>query len=183
MRGMETVYTRDEEGNQTYEFQRPIMERGDWLFTCRMEPAQFGEWDKNDPLFFETLEGSGHDVQHCSLTPISDKYAAWFLKHQIWRMLDFFRESVVLRNSTWRKFRATAYRVAVNGVEFHYNRKLGGRVLFSHIELGDFAFYPSDDLRFDLCGESKAAYRTRFAVYEAYVRWRAEQDGLVYEGY
>lgn len=91
---------------------RRILEKGDWLFTCKMEPVQFdrtipvdrsqypnlsdSEWDIFKDDMFCTLEGSHHSRKYCSCTPISDEYAQFFIQHKLWELF---------RNN-WEKYEA-----------------------------------------------------------------------------
>jgi len=83
---------------------------GDWLFTCRMEPVQFGSWDEKNPedyyeieefnkrtdeekfnfchSDFSTFDGSSHSVCGCGLSPISEKYAKWFIENKVWEIYE-----------------------------------------------------------------------------------------------
>lgn len=83
--------------------------KGAWIFTCSMEPQQFGKFDiikaedydenyikslspeeLDDFLHdgFETMAGSSHSIYHCSCSPISEKYATWFNENEIWNLFD-----------------------------------------------------------------------------------------------
>ena len=85
-----------------------IMEKGDWLFTCSMKPLKFGHWIEKQGEYpelkkklskeeyeefikrddFVTLNGSHHSKSSCSLSPISDEYAKFFLRHQLWNLFE-----------------------------------------------------------------------------------------------
>ncbi len=85
------------------------IKEGQWLFTCSMLPQQFKQWklidpktwfdtlsldyarfeksseeEKNNFLYdgFETLNGSYHSKSNCSLKPISETYALWFIENK-----------------------------------------------------------------------------------------------------
>lgn len=62
---------------------RRIMEKGDWLFTCSINPEQFSHWRDDDMDMFVTLNGANHSKKNCSLSPISDEYAEFFIKHNL----------------------------------------------------------------------------------------------------
>ena len=84
---------------------RKALKKGQWLFTCDMKPLQFNSFDpeknkedysiwKNEKAWelfskyddFTTLEGSSHSACNCGLTPISEKYAKWFITNKIWEL-------------------------------------------------------------------------------------------------
>lgn len=82
------------------------MEKGQWIFTCSMQPEQFSHirpkditaYDKswltkseeernafiNDD--FVTLKGSHHSKKSCSCKPISETYALWFIQNKCWEL-------------------------------------------------------------------------------------------------
>jgi len=82
--------------------------QGEWLFTCSMKPLQFNKWTPRDPKDyfednrwenyspeekhawlhddFETIGGSEHSRTNCSLKPISETYALWFIKNECWNI-------------------------------------------------------------------------------------------------
>jgi len=82
------------------------LKKGDWLFTCAMKPKQFSHYTENNPddyspdemtnefldwcKFddFTTLEGSNHSQKHCSCSPISEKYAKWFIENELDKLYD-----------------------------------------------------------------------------------------------
>jgi len=61
-----------------------IPTKGDWLFTCRMEPVQFSHWENDEQLDFVTMDGSHHSQYHCGLHLVSTKYAEFFTAHKLW---------------------------------------------------------------------------------------------------
>lgn len=82
------------------------LKKGQWIFTCHMEPKQFGSFypeknpkDYSRNLFtdeqweffskyddFETMDGSSHSVKNCSCRIISEEYAQWFIKNKCWKL-------------------------------------------------------------------------------------------------
>ena len=84
------------------------MEKGQWLFTCDMRPQQFSHiipinlenYDASCKLKskqeqedfindnFVTLNGSHHSKKNCGCKPISEAYALWFNKNEIWKIAD-----------------------------------------------------------------------------------------------
>jgi hypothetical protein len=84
------------------------LKKGQWIFTCSMEPRQFDCFDKeknpedyNREKFtdeqwemfskydaFTTMEGSSHSVKNCSCNTISEAYALWFIKNKCWGIFD-----------------------------------------------------------------------------------------------
>lgn len=65
-----------------------IPQHGDWLFTCKMEPVQFDKWIDDEKDDFISIDGSHHSKINCSLSLISNKYAEFFIKHQLWELFD-----------------------------------------------------------------------------------------------
>lgn len=61
-----------------------LIQKYDWLFTCLMKPVQFDKWDDNTYNGFLTLDGSNHARFGCSLKPITEKYALWFIENECW---------------------------------------------------------------------------------------------------
>ena len=94
------------------------VKKGDWLFTCSMKPKQFNEWDRfkkreeygkmSDIKWeqfskyddFTTTEGSSHAVYGCSLKPISEEYAKWFIKNECWKIYDELKDNIG-ENDIW----------------------------------------------------------------------------------
>jgi hypothetical protein len=89
-------------------------ERGQWLFTCRMEPLQFSHYMPSNPDHYDqtyiqsltpeeldafihddfaTIEGSHHSTHSCSMTLISESYAKWFLENKVWELYDQYKNS------------------------------------------------------------------------------------------
>jgi hypothetical protein len=81
------------------------IKKGQWLFTCSMQPLQFDSFEKepnpddyNREKFtdeewwdfchdgFITMEGSSHSATNCGCTPISEEYANWFIKNECWKL-------------------------------------------------------------------------------------------------
>lgn len=79
------------------------IKKGQWVFTCGMQPKQFDYFEKRDPRdyinssftdedwdqflnydSFVTMDGSYHSVKNCGLNPISEKYALWFIENKCW---------------------------------------------------------------------------------------------------
>ena len=109
------------------------MEKGEWLFTCAMEPKQFSHFERacqecgrHYPLEvdvcshceielnrntddFETLDGSCHSVKHCSCSPISEGYAKFFIKN---KLSDLYEE---LTDDVGADISFDAYREKVKG--------------------------------------------------------------------
>ena len=86
---------------------RKEIKKGDWIITCSMKPLQFSHYivlDESDydkrkftpkewELFiqfndFQTLDGSNHSASNCSLKPISEEYAIWFIENKCWNIYD-----------------------------------------------------------------------------------------------
>ena len=78
-----------------------IMEKGDWLFTCSMNPEQFSHWIDDDS--FATLNGSNHSKKYCSLSPISDEYADFFIRHKLSDLFEIHDEDFDKYESAVRK--------------------------------------------------------------------------------
>lgn len=81
------------------------LKKGDWLFTCKMEPKQFGEfWVENKELKellkyycvgdFNTIDGSGHSIFGCGCKPISKKYAMFFIAHKLGEYYDILVQKI-----------------------------------------------------------------------------------------
>jgi len=68
------------------------IKKGDWLFSCSMKPLQFSHWTNGDLDSFETIGGSQHSERNCSLSPISEKYALWFIENKCWEIYDRIAE-------------------------------------------------------------------------------------------
>lgn len=167
------------------------VKHGDWIFTCRMNPVRFDRWlDTDQPEgvngendYFTTLEGSDHSRLHCSLKVVSPEYAEWFIENRMWQWYELFSTDRFAKNAPWRRvqlgtpqYRQVLYRrTSIGGCEYTYDKENGSYRLrvFSH---GTFIYYPPQDTPFDL-------HRSAWDVYGAYVKHRAELDGLVYEGY
>ena len=84
------------------------IKRGDWIFTCNMQPLQFDKFypeknpehynreaftDEEWELFskygdFVTMNGSNHSTHSCGLHRVSTPYAEWFNDNQIWLLYD-----------------------------------------------------------------------------------------------
>ena len=86
------------------------IKKGQWLFSCSMKPLQFDSWDcknykdyiseekwnaltpeeKEEFIYddFKTMEGSSHSVVNCSLSPISDEYAKFFIENKCDELFD-----------------------------------------------------------------------------------------------
>lgn len=83
------------------------IKKGQWIFTCSMQPRQFksfeGEDEPNPGTLrgttytddqwwaylhdeFLTMEGSSHSIHNCGCQPISEKYAKWFLENECWKL-------------------------------------------------------------------------------------------------
>ncbi len=58
------------------------IQKGQWLFTCSMQPLQFLAFDENGDDF-TTMNGSKHSVRNCSCKIISENYAKWFIDNKI----------------------------------------------------------------------------------------------------
>jgi len=96
------------------------IQKGDWLFTCDMEPKQFesfdpekspDDWerdkfsDKNWEQFskygdFTTIGGACHSQSNCGLHPVSEKYAKWFIENKCWEEYDKLKGSDINYDST-----------------------------------------------------------------------------------
>lgn len=44
------------------------------------------EWDVFKDDDFATLDGSHHSKKYCGCKPISDEYAKFFIKHELWTL-------------------------------------------------------------------------------------------------
>ena len=65
------------------------IKKGDWLFTCSMNPVQFGEWENNEKFDgFVTLSGSSHSRRNCGLAIISETYAKFFIENKCEELFD-----------------------------------------------------------------------------------------------
>ena len=85
-----------------------IVEKGDWMFTCSMQPLQFSHWEDDDR--FITLNGSHHSQRHCSLA-----YAKFFIEHKLWELYE-------VNGKDWEKYPEAvkkvceAYKIKYEGV-------------------------------------------------------------------
>lgn len=81
------------------------LKKGDWIFTCRMEPVQFNYYSVKDPNDYQkhmdndeewndfinfddfiTIEGSSHAQCGCGCKRITKEYAEWFLANKVWEL-------------------------------------------------------------------------------------------------
>ena len=62
------------------------IKKGQWIFTCSMQPQQFDHWINDDD--FVTEIGSHHSLINCSLKIISDEYAKFFNDNELWNLFD-----------------------------------------------------------------------------------------------
>jgi len=95
-----------------------IVEHGDWIFTCKMEPQQFDKWLSgvyNPEDDFVTIGGSQHSKTHCSLTPISDAYAEFFNKHKLWELYDIHYQNFELYEEAVKKV-CEVYKIQFEGI-------------------------------------------------------------------
>ena len=84
-----------------------IPKHGDYIFTCDMKPLVFDRFKEKDPNNytrgnstveewevamkyddFVTMEGSHHSRKNCGLKIVSNVYAEWFIKNEIWKIYD-----------------------------------------------------------------------------------------------
>jgi hypothetical protein len=158
--------------------------KGDWLFTCRMEPVQFRRWLYDDlgpdnPDDFETLDGSCHSRLHCSLKPVSTAYGEWFKANRMEQYYDFFLTEHVSSLSQWRAISDKSrycYRETPNGVKYWYKKRVGGAKQFAYLSFGTFMYRPPEGSHFSIRQDI-------WDVYAAYLRHRAYERGIEYEGY
>ena len=153
------------------------MNKGDWLFTCKMNPQQFSHNLSNGD--FLTLEGGSHSKTHCGCNAISTSYAKWFIETDISKVYDDLNFYGKL--SPFRRIE-----------KYHYVRTFG------ELELHYYGKYPLKKLR-----QSPSSYQRRFnkrwlvykgieielsseynlfEVYETWVKKKCEQDGIEFEG-
>ena len=84
------------------------IKRGDWIFTCKLQPLQFDMFqpEKNPEHYnresftdeqweqfskygdFCTLNGSNHSTKNCGLLKVSDAYGEWFNDNQVWLLYE-----------------------------------------------------------------------------------------------
>lgn len=97
------------------------IKHGDWIFTCSMKPLQFDSFKKKNPDSypdyvklsteleqelnfnfdnFITTNGSSHSTMNCSLKPISETYAKWFLENNI----DELYNTLEKNNHIWENY-------------------------------------------------------------------------------
>lgn len=108
---------------------RPIVKpnQGDWIFTCSMKPLQFDHFIEKSPndysrgkdtveeweIFlkfddFQTMEGSHHSRRNCSLKIITEAYALWFIKNQIWEIYDKVKsDDTIPEDQVWIEYEKT----------------------------------------------------------------------------
>jgi hypothetical protein len=67
---------------------------GQWLFSCAMKPDQFKSFINGSTDDFITMRGAHHSIAHCSLHPISEEYAQFFIKHELWSLYPEPKEGV-----------------------------------------------------------------------------------------
>lgn len=134
------------------------MKKGDWLFTCSMQPKQFGKWQNEDMDDFETIEGSSHNKNNCGLKPISENYAQWFLKNEFWNFYHYLN----------------------NGM-FKYRWQCKGFVLKNEIvKKGHRRYFVYKD--FECLLPYKDKHITIWYIYESYVKFMAEKENILFEG-
>jgi len=113
-----------------------IPKYGDWLFTCRMEPVQFGEWKIKNPNDYScnkedysedewyrmwneedfiTIDGSSHSRSNCSLHLISTRYAEFFIEHKLWELFEINNQDFNLYKSAVKKV-CEAYKIKFEGI-------------------------------------------------------------------
>ena len=82
------------------------LKRGDWVFTCTLEPQQFDSFMPNNPEhfdrskftedawelfinygYFTTMRGN-HSTINCGCTRVSEKYAKWFNENKVYELYD-----------------------------------------------------------------------------------------------
>jgi len=73
------------------------LKKGDWIFTCKMDPVQFSHYQdtdsNNDPFdVFFSIEGSVHSQRHCGCKRISKEYAEWFIDNEISKLFDKYED-------------------------------------------------------------------------------------------
>lgn len=71
------------------------IKKGDWLFSCSMQPLQFSHWRNGSNDSFVTIGGSEHSERNCSLSSISEKYALWFIENRCWEIYDRISEETM----------------------------------------------------------------------------------------
>lgn len=115
-----------------------VVEKGDWLFTCSMEPKQFSHWDEprnykdyaiSDERWdemsekekekwmyedFTTIGGSDHSRSNCGLSPISDEYAKFFIDKKLWELYDLYKDFELYEEAV--KKVCEAYKVKYEGI-------------------------------------------------------------------
>jgi hypothetical protein len=91
--------------------QYPNLEKGQWIFTCKLTPLQFShieilddnnrkdyaemndeDWNEVKYDSFVTIEGSHHSKKNCNCKLISEAYAQWFIKNQIHLLYEKYRD-------------------------------------------------------------------------------------------
>ncbi len=77
-----------------------------------MMPQQFDKWLNED--MFITINGSQHSKENCSLSLISNKYAEFFNKHQLWELYDIYYDFEKYENAV--KQICEAYQIKYEGI-------------------------------------------------------------------
>lgn len=165
----------------------PKIKKGDWLFTCSMQPEQFGEWIGNEEILdFVTLNGSSHAVHGCGLKKITKKYATWFIKNQMWQYLKFFKRLDFAVNTPYSKLDNGLYtKTSKSGVKCVYEkilyirkRKVRKRYKCLYCEYCDIKLSPFDNIP----DTKEFEGVENFDTYRQFVQGMAEKAGLKYEG-
>jgi len=116
------------------------LKKGDWLFTCSMEPLQFNSFDeeKNPDDYnragftdedweqfskyndFTTINGSSHAVQGCGCKPVSEKYALWFIENKCWELYEKSEGNNEIENDKkWKKYEEAIKALCIKeGIEY-----------------------------------------------------------------
>ena len=140
------------------------MNKGDLLFTCKMNPQQFSHNLSNGD--FATLEGGSHSKTHCGCNAISTSYAKWFIENE--KRLKSPEEKI-------------HYVRTFGELELHYYGKKPLKKLRQTPSSYQRRFHKRWLVYKGIEIELSSEY-VLFDVYETWVKKKCEQDGIKFEG-
>lgn len=87
------------------------VKKGDWIFTCSLEPMQFSHFEPKTPEDynasflssmdeeelsnflnddFVTMNGSSHSYKNCTCKVVTEDYAKWFIANNVQALFNQF---------------------------------------------------------------------------------------------